>query len=94
MMTSERNGVSLFHRELDISKNVLVERMQGKKNLESSEIFQLIDESVSRYARPIKEEIDFVRDIVDVHSKNKSPLINGKWQGYLSGSLRRVSRFL
>jgi hypothetical protein len=35
----------------------------------------MLDESVSRYARPIKEEIDFVRDIVDVHSKNKSPLL-------------------
>jgi ABC-type Mn2+/Zn2+ transport system ATPase subunit len=73
MMTSERTGVSLFHRELDISKNVLVERLQGRQNLEPSDIFQLIDESVSRYARPIKDEIDFVRDIVDVHSK--SPLI-------------------
>jgi predicted ATPase len=75
MITSERSGVSLFHRELDINKNVLVERLQGKKNLEHSDIFQMLDESVSRYARPIKEEIDFVRDIVDVHSKNKSPLL-------------------
>ncbi|MDM8559689.1 ATP-binding protein [Candidatus Parabeggiatoa sp. HSG14] len=77
MITSERTGVSLFHRELDISKNVLVERLQeqGKKNLEPSDLFQMLNESVSRYALPIKEEIDFVRDIVDVHSKNKSPLI-------------------
>jgi hypothetical protein len=52
-----------------------VERLQGKQHLESSDLFQMIDESVSRYARPIKEEINFVRDIVDVHSKNKSPLI-------------------
>jgi ABC-type Mn2+/Zn2+ transport system ATPase subunit len=75
MITAERSGVSLFHRELDINKNVLVEQLQGKKNLEPFYLSQMINESVSRYARPIKEEIDFVRDIVDVHSKNKSPLI-------------------
>jgi len=35
----------------------------------------MMNESVSRYSKAIHNEIDFVRDIVDVHSKNKSPLI-------------------
>ncbi len=32
-------------------------------------------DSFSRYAHPLKDNIDFVRDIVDVHSKQKSALI-------------------
>jgi len=67
---------------LDRSKNVWVERLQeqSKKSanlfdkLEHSEFFQTLNESVSRYALPIKEEIDFVRDVM-AHSKKKSPLI-------------------
>ncbi|RKZ60198.1 MAG: hypothetical protein DRR08_11975 [Candidatus Parabeggiatoa sp. nov. 2] len=31
--------------------------------------------SFSRYAHPVADDIDFVRDIVEVHSKQKSPLI-------------------
>jgi len=84
IITSERTGVSLFHQELDQSKNVWVERLQkqGKKfeqanrfdKLEQAEFFQTLNESVSRYALPIKEEIDFVRDIM-AYSKQTSPLI-------------------
>lgn len=78
IITSERTGITLFHRELDINKNVFVERLQeqGKKSkLEITDWFEIMEETMSRYALPIKKEIDFVRDIIDIHSKNKSPLI-------------------
>ena len=68
MITSERTGVSRFQRELDISQNGLVSLWQRKPNLEPSNIFQRLDDNVSRYACPLKAEIDFVPDIVDVHS--------------------------
>ncbi|HDN26600.1 MAG TPA: hypothetical protein ENG03_05810 [Thioploca sp.] len=74
IITSERTGISLFHRELDISKNRLIERLQegGTNKLEST--LKMINGTVSRYSRPIKDGIDFVRDIVE-YSKKKSPLI-------------------
>ena len=81
IITAERTGISLFHRELDISKNVFVERLQefreqGKKSkLGIIDWFEMMEESMSRYVFPVKKEIDFVRDIVDVHSKKKSPII-------------------
>ena len=53
MITSERNGITLFHRQLQTYQNNQLAR---------------------RYADPIAD-IDFVRDIVDVYSKRKSPLI-------------------
>jgi len=78
IITSERNGISLFHKELDITKNVLVETLQEqgkrKNKTEIGDIFGMINTVVSRYARPIKDNIDFVRDIAE-HSKKKSMLI-------------------
>ncbi|MCV6638628.1 AAA family ATPase [Candidatus Albibeggiatoa sp. nov. NOAA] len=76
VISSERTGVSLFHRELDISKNVIVERLQNSdKQLQVADYFEMIEEATSRYAKPVKEGIDFVRDIIDIHSKKKSELI-------------------
>jgi predicted ATPase len=79
IITSERSGISLFHKELDISKNVLVETLQEhskrKNKIDISDFFKMIDNTVSRYARPIKDNIDFVRDVVDIYSKKKSMLI-------------------
>lgn len=47
IITSERSGISLFYRELDINK----------------------------YAYPVMEDIDFVRRIVELYSKQKSELL-------------------
>ena len=76
IITAERIGISLFYRELDISKNVLVEQLQ--KQSKSPELFnfvEMVNNTVSRYAFPIKHNIDFIRDIFDIHSKKTSPLL-------------------
>jgi hypothetical protein len=77
LLSSVLKEPASFHRELDKNKTLLVEQLQalGKNRLESSDFFDMINDNVSRYARPINEGIDFVRVIVDVHSKKKSPLI-------------------
>jgi predicted ATPase len=76
IITAERIGISLFYRELDINKNVLVEQLQKQsKKFELSDFFKMIGDTVSRYAYPIKSNIDFVRDIFDIHSKKTSPLL-------------------
>jgi len=76
IISSERTGISLFHRELDINKNIFIERLQNSsKDIKAEDYFEMLDEAISRYARPIKSGIDFVRDIVDIHSKQKSILI-------------------
>jgi ABC-type branched-subunit amino acid transport system ATPase component len=76
IITAERIGISLFYRELDINKNVLVEQLQQQsKKIELSDFSKVIGDTVSRYAYPIKSHIDFVRDIFDIHSKTTSPLL-------------------
>lgn len=76
IITSERTGISLFYKELDISKNVLVEHLQ--KNSKDIDPIQIYKDSIARYAMPIKNNIDFRRDLEDEGLKNKSFLFDDK----------------
>lgn len=76
IITSERTGISLFYKELDISKNVLVEHLQ--KNSKDIDPVQIYKDSIARYAMPIKNNIDFRRDLEEEGLKNKSFLFDDK----------------
>ena len=70
VLSSERFGISLFYRELDFAKNKLVDLLQkmgDEDNRAQSDPFLLIDKTTSRYALPIKDNIDFTRSIPDLH---------------------------
>lgn len=74
---SERSGVSLFSKELDINRNYVLDeimstRVSNKKNLDT-----FLKGKVSRYPLPIKDNIDFFRDLEQI-KKNKSFLKNDK----------------
>ncbi|VXD17012.1 conserved hypothetical protein [Planktothrix serta PCC 8927] len=73
IITSERTGVSLFYKELDISKNIMIEQLKKKSKIEPFDFLNMLNDSLSRYSKPIKDEIDFVRDLDNIQ-KNKSPL--------------------
>ncbi|WP_252178144.1 AAA family ATPase [Endozoicomonas sp. 4G] len=76
VLTSERTGISLFYKELDLSKNILVEHLSdsSKKGINP---FRLLNSMRSRYAEPIKDNIDIVRD-ADTIAKQKSFLKEDK----------------
>lgn len=59
-ITSERTGVSLFYRDLDVSRNQLFEQLSQQSG-KDIDFFQLAFATSSRYALPIKENIDTVR---------------------------------
>ena len=68
ILSAERFGISLFYRELDFTKNKLVDvlqRMGDDKGRRRVSPFLFIDNSTSRYALPIKDNIDYTRDIPD-----------------------------
>jgi len=76
LITSERTGVWLFSRDMDNRNNHVVELFRKISQLEPlplDSINRLID-SLPRYSKPIKDEIDLVRN-VDKILKNKSPLL-------------------
>ena len=68
VLTAERFGISLFYKELDFTKNRLVDILQKMGDRDNRDFylpFILMDESVSRYALPIKDNIDYTRNIPD-----------------------------
>ena len=76
VLSAERFGISLFYKELDFTKNQLVDLLQkmgDRKERDRSLPFFLIDQSLSRYALPIKHNIDYTRGISDFR-KQRSEL--------------------
>ena len=72
ILSAERFGISLFYKELDFTKNRLVELLQDMRNEKDKHRispFVLIERGASRYALPIKDNIDYTRSISDFVSK-------------------------
>ena len=67
---SERLGVSLFQKDLDENTANIMERLKKNKDLDP---FQILFDHTSRYALPVKDNIDFMRAI-ERHQKSKSEL--------------------
>lgn len=68
VLSAERFGISLFYKELDFTKNQLVDLLQkvgADKNRKHFSPFFLIDKTTSRYALPIKDNIDYTRNLSD-----------------------------
>ena len=74
VLSAERFGISLFYRELDLKKSQIVDLLQkygDRKDKDDDFPFLLMDETLSRYSRPIKDNIDYTRSIPDLR-KQKS----------------------
>ena len=89
VLTSERFGISLFYRELDFTKNSLVDflqKMNEQTKRNDSDPFLVIDRMTSRYALPVKDNIDYTRSIPDLRDQS-SELSEHK----LPSELRRLT---
>lgn len=89
VLSAERFGISLFYRELDLRKSQLVDLLQkysDSKGKDDDFPFVLIDETVSRYARPVKDNIDYTRSIPDLR-KERSEV-------YDDGFFNDIKRFM
>ena len=105
ILSAERFGIALFHKDLDFRKNQLVDLLQKLKH-ESEERrvspFLLIERTTSRYALPIKDNIDYTRSVADIRKETSEiqdkKLFNGireMMDGYYrvsDGEIRFVSR--
>lgn len=95
ILSAERFGISLFYRELDFTKNQLVDLLQRYANDAGNRPppYWFIDRTTSRYATPIKDNIDFTRSIPDL-PRDPSSLASHKlfdniknmMQGYYSNA--------
>ena len=80
ILSTERFGISLFYKELDFTKNRLVEALQeiGKDRERDRFLpFSIIDKMASRYALPIKDNIDYTRSIPEIQ-KRRSAIYDSK----------------
>ena len=80
ILSAERFGISLFYKELDFTKNQLVDvlqKMGDAKSRDAISPFRLIDKVTSRYALPIKDNIDYTRDILNLQ-KSRSEIFESK----------------
>jgi len=96
IITSERTGISLFYKELDINKNVMVEHITKNKGKDINP-FEIFEDTISRYAMPIKHNIDFTRELGDGITKKKSFLytdreINKYFSDILQGSYKVINK--
>ncbi|MBO9424781.1 AAA family ATPase [Labrenzia sp. R4_1] len=70
VVTSERTGVSLFYKDLDYNTNAIISHLRDSDKIDP---IKLIEARRSRYAQPIQDNIDAVRDYDNI-SKQKSYL--------------------
>ena len=85
VFSAERFGISLFYRELDFTKSQLVDLLQkyGDSRRKDRDLpFDLFDEAVSRYAQPIKDNIDYTRSLPDLR-KHRSEIYGANFHNYI-----------
>ena len=81
VLSAERFGISLFYRELDFTKSQLVDLLQkygDRRRRDDDFPFDLLDEAVSRYARPVKDNIDYTRSLPDLREQ-RSEIYDGSF---------------
>jgi predicted ATP-dependent endonuclease of OLD family len=64
VVSAERTGVQLFQKELDKHRNELIKKLTKTRD------FNLLEESLARFALPIERNIDFARDYDNVIKSN------------------------
>lgn len=83
--TAQRLGISVFYRELDLNRNEFVDqlqRMRDRRVNEETFPYWVMDQRVSRYAMPIKDNIDYTRSLPDLASR-KSVISAGRLYNHI-----------
>ena len=73
----ERTGAAMFQKELDISRNRLLEQLSNRNK--DIDFIDLFNDAINdgRYALPVRRDVDFIRDLETV-TKNESTIVNRK----------------
>lgn len=92
LIPAERSGIALFYKELDGHKNALLEQLtRYEKKGTDSNPFDMMDRVIARYPLPIKENIDFIRDLEQIGKQRSSLIKSGHTKGIesiLGGSFK------
>ncbi len=99
IISSERTGISLFWRELDINKNILTDELRNREDWSNLNPFELVSKMISRYARPIRDNIDTTRDLPNLLKERsflceKHPYLLNACEDLVGGTYRLISKEL
>ncbi len=78
ILSAERFGISLFYKELDFTKNKLIEALQNASDDKDFDFSEFLEKGSARYAQPIKDNIHFTRDLSSIQKVRKE-LITDKF---------------
>ncbi|WP_169752461.1 AAA family ATPase [Campylobacter mucosalis] len=73
ILSAERTGASMFYKELDVNKNEVLEQINNMSG-KNIDIWDLLDKRYSRYPKPVKDNIYFIRELDEI-SKRKSFIV-------------------
>ena len=92
VLSAERFGISLFYKELDFTKNQIVDFLQRRAYDKDRNVYDpyiLISEGLSRYALPVKDHIAHTRSISsqvkqksEIHKRSLFTYIKNIMGGY------------
>ena len=63
ILSAERFGISLFYKELDFTRNRVVEELRLLSETRAFNPIEYLERVSARYALPISDNIDFTRDL-------------------------------
>ncbi|MCE5305668.1 MAG: AAA family ATPase [Chloroherpetonaceae bacterium] len=89
IITSERTGVALFYKELDISKNILIDTIAKSEKINIPSLFF---RNLSRYPESIRHNIDVIRDFATINKKES--FINNDLGGSNEVIFRKIKEIL
>jgi ABC-type cobalamin/Fe3+-siderophores transport system ATPase subunit len=73
---SERLGIPLFYKDLDVQKIALIEHLQKSTDGSNHDLFaklpEIVHSSNSRYGLPVRESINFTRSIQDLANSDSA----------------------
>jgi len=99
IVTAERLGISLFYKELDATRNSLIQSLQELDADDGKQLSQIIRDS-AYYAVPIKDHIDFTRGLdklqqskCSIDSSPSIEIIKQMLGGEFKKSVRQEIRF-
>ena len=91
VLSADRFGIALFYKELDFTKSRLVEMLQQMDDRQprpDRSPLWVVGRVASRYAMPVKDNVDFTRDIENVLHKESdffSERLHDEVKGLMSG---------
>jgi len=93
--SAERTGAAIFHKELDFLRTRLIEMIGSGDSKELRNPFRLLRKLEPGYAWPVRDNVDFVRQLQDIEKESgvlnkNAPQVLNKFEEIVGGNYKVV----